>query len=101
MPKHNVQLDVPKDVKGKTRQDYLATAQEFLKEQTVLRMFEAGKISAGRAGRLLGLDRYALDELLAKHRISPFNYGKEGLDQEAEVVGKLAKKLKQPRKRAR
>lgn len=100
MPKHTVHLDVPKDVKGKAKQDYLATAQAFLKEQTVLRMFEAGKISAGRAARLLELDRYALDELLAKHRISPFNYAKQGLEQEAEAVRELAKKLKRPRKRA-
>ncbi len=101
MPKLTVQLDVPKDVKGKAKQDYLATAQAFLKEQTILCMFEAGKISAGRAARLLGLDRYAMDDLLAKHRISPFNYAKEGLAQEAEAVGELAKKLKRPRKRSR
>jgi hypothetical protein len=31
MPKHTVQLDVPKDVKGKAKQDYLATAQAFLR----------------------------------------------------------------------
>jgi predicted HTH domain antitoxin len=101
MPKHTVQLDVPKDVTGRAKQDYLATAREFLKEQTVLRMFEAGKLSAGRAARLLGLDRYKLDDLLAKHRISPFNYAREGLEHEAEAVRDLAEKLKRPRKRSR
>jgi predicted HTH domain antitoxin len=55
MPKQNVQIDIPKEVKGKARQEYLATARELLKEQTVLRLFEEGKASAGYAANLLGL----------------------------------------------
>ena len=34
MPRENVQIEVPKEVKGKARQKYLATTRELLKEQT-------------------------------------------------------------------
>ena len=93
MPKQNVQIDIPKEVKGKARQEYLTTARELLKEQTVLRLFEEGKAAAGYAANLLELNRYEFDELLAKHRISPFNCTKEELDKEFEVGGELARKL--------
>jgi hypothetical protein len=49
VPKHTVQLDVPKGVKGKAKEEYIAAARAFLKEQAVLRLFEAAKVSAGRA----------------------------------------------------
>ncbi len=93
MPKQNVQIDVPKEVRGKARQEYLATTRELFKEQTVLRLFEDGKVSAGYAANLLGMDRYAFDQLLSKHRLSPFNATPEELDKEFQVVGELAKKL--------
>lgn len=101
MPKQNVQIDVPKEVKGKAKQEYLATTRELLKEQTVLRLFEEGKASAGFAANLLGLNRYEFDGLLAKHRISPFNYTTKELDKEFEVVGELARKLSPGRKNQR
>lgn len=93
MPKQTVQIDVPKEVTGKARQEYLETARQLLKEQTVLRLFEEGKVSAGFAANLLGLSRYDFDALLFKHRISPFNYTPEELNKEFDVVGELARKL--------
>ena len=99
MPKRNVQIEVPKEVKGKAREEYLATTRELLKEQTVLRLFETGKVSAGFAANLLGLSRSEFDALLYKHRISPFNYPPDELNKEFEVVGQLARKLgSQPKK---
>jgi len=101
MRKENVQIDVPKEVRGKARQEYLATTRELLKEQTVLRLFEDGRVSAGYAANLLGLDRYAFEQLLSKHRLSPFNWTPEELDKEFEVVGELAKKLRSRHKKAK
>jgi predicted HTH domain antitoxin len=101
MAKQNVQIDVPKEVRGKVRQEYLATTRELLKEQTILRLFEAGKVSAGYASNLLGLDRHAFNELLAKHRLSPFNSTPDELDREFKVIGELAKKLKSHRKKVK
>jgi predicted HTH domain antitoxin len=93
MAKQTVQIDVPKQVRGKARRTYLATTRELLKEQTVLRLFEDGKVSAGYAANLLGLDRYAFDQLLAKNRISKFNYTPEELAEEFDAAAQLAKKL--------
>ena len=64
MRKQNVQIEVPKEMTGKVREQYLATAEELLKEQTVVRLFEEGKFSAGFAANLLGLNRSEFDVLL-------------------------------------
>ena len=101
MPKENVQIEVLNEVKGKARQEYLATTRELLKEQTVLRLFEQGKVSAGFAANLLGLTRSEFDTLLSKHRISPFNYTADELDKEFEVVGQLARKLRSRSKKTK
>ena len=76
MPKQNVQIDVPKEVKGKAKQEYLATTRELLKEQTVLRLFEEGKASAGFAANLLGLNRYEFDYVSIALRASNRNFSR-------------------------
>ena len=101
MSKQTVQIDVPRQMRGKARQEYLATTRELLKEQTVLRLFEEGKVSAGYAANLLSLDRYAFDQLLAKQRLSSFNSTPEEFDREFKLVGALARRLSSRRKKSK
>jgi predicted HTH domain antitoxin len=90
-----VRFEVPKEVKDKKfEQEYLTTAQQVLKEQTVLRLFEQGKVSNGYAAKMLGLSRYQFIDLLAKHRVPLFNYAQEELDREFQAAAELNRKLK-------
>ena len=62
-----VRFEVPKEVKDKKfEQEYLTAAQEVVKEQTILRLFEEGRVSTGYAAKILGLPRYQFVDLLAK-----------------------------------
>ncbi len=51
----NLRLRVPKEARGKKlEQEYLSTAEAFVHEYTVLRLYRAGKVSTGTAGKVLG-----------------------------------------------
>ncbi|HEY3131932.1 MAG TPA: UPF0175 family protein [Acidobacteriota bacterium] len=95
MPKTFLRLEVPKEVRGKKfEREYVDAAQQVLKEQALLRLFEQGKVSAGYTAETLGMTRHEFYEWLAKSRVSPFNYSKEELIQEFVAAGKFAKQLK-------
>ena len=47
-----------------------------------LKMFELGKLSAGKAAELAGLSRPEFYEACARYRISAFNYPPEDLERE-------------------
>ncbi len=89
-----VRFEVPEEVKDKKfEQEYLITAQQVLKEQTVLRLFEQGKASAGYAARMLNLTRYQFVDLLAKHRVPLFDYSQEDLQGEFRSAADLSREL--------
>src|SRR5437867_3417526 len=82
-----VRFEVPKEVRDKKfEREYLTAAQEVLKEQTILRLFEEGRVSTGCAAKMLGLTRYQFVDLLAKHRVPLFDYSQEELDQEFQAA---------------
>lgn len=50
--------------------------QEFseeVKRLVLVRLFEMGKISSGRAAKMLGMNRIAFLEMLANYNVSMFN----------------------------
>lgn len=68
-----VRLEVPKEVKDrKLKQEYLSTAEAILKEQTILRLYQGKRISAGAAARMLGIPLFDFMRFLGKHRIPMF-----------------------------
>lgn len=90
-----VKFAVPKEVEGTpVEEDYLSAAQQVLKEQTVLRLFEQGTISTGYAAQMLGLNRFEFLDLLAKRQIPVLNYSEEELEREVESVAELSHKTK-------
>ena len=51
----NLRLRVPKEARGKKlEQEYLSTTEAFVHEYTVLRLYRAGRVSTGTAGKMLG-----------------------------------------------
>lgn len=59
MPK-SIKLTVPDEIAGTPfEKDYLETAQQFIKEQTVLRLYREHKISTGTGARMLGMSIFS------------------------------------------
>ena len=54
-----------------------------------LKLFETGRITSGVAARLLGINRLDFLDLLHQHGISYFDYSREELEQEMQVLGAL------------
>lgn len=101
MVKTYVRFEVPEEVKGKKiEQEYLTTAQQVLKEQTVLRLYKEEKISTGTGARLLGIPLYDFIRFLGEHQVSIFNYSPEELEADVEAAT-VAKKSRAPKGRKR
>lgn len=64
--------------------------QRRISEWLVFSLFSEGKISSGKAGKLLGLSRLEFIELLKTRGISFINYTEDELKEEVEAVEILA-----------
>ena len=63
--------------------------QRRISEWLVFSLFSEGKISSGKAGKLLGITRLEFIELLKARGISFINYSDDELKEELESVKKL------------
>jgi predicted HTH domain antitoxin len=68
--------------------------QRRVLEWLVFSLFSEGKISSGKAGKLLGLTRLEFIELLKTRGIAFVNYSEDELKEELESVKKLKTKAK-------
>jgi predicted HTH domain antitoxin len=68
--------------------------QRRVSEWLVFSLFSEGKISSGKAGKLLGLTRLEFIELLKTRGIAFVNYSEDELKEELESVKKLKTKAK-------
>ncbi len=68
--------------------------QRRISEWLVFSLFSEGKISSGKAGKLLGLSRLEFIELLKTRGIAFINYTEEELKEEIEASKKLTSKSK-------
>ncbi len=63
--------------------------QNRVSEWLVLSLFSEGKISSGKAGKLLGISRLDFIQLLKTRGIAFINYSEDEVKEELEAVEKL------------
>ncbi len=68
--------------------------QRRVSEWLVFSLFSEGKISSGKAGKLLGISRLEFIKLLQASGIAFINFTADELNEELEAVKKLAPKRK-------
>ena len=82
-----IELTMPDEFEGTPfEKEYLATAQQVIKEQTVLRLYKERKISTGRGARMLGISNYDFLQFLGQHQVSIFRYDDGELDNDLEAA---------------
>jgi predicted HTH domain antitoxin len=68
--------------------------QRRVSEWLVFSLFSEGKISSGKAGKLLGISRLDFIQLLKTRGIAFINYSEDEVKEELEAVKKLTPKAK-------
>lgn len=68
--------------------------QRRVSEWLVFSLFSEGKISSGKAGKLLGISRLEFIKLLQTRGIAFISFTEDELNEELEAVKKLAPKRK-------
>lgn len=68
--------------------------QRRVSEWLVFSLFSEGKISSGKAGKLLGISRLDFIQLLKTRGIAFINYSEDETKEELEAVKKLTPKAK-------
>jgi predicted HTH domain antitoxin len=68
--------------------------QRRISEWLVFSLFSEGKISSGKAGKLLGMTRLEFIQLLNTRGIAFINYSEDEIKEELEAVKKLSPKAK-------
>ena len=68
--------------------------QRRISEWLVFSLFSEGKISTGKAGKLLGISRLDFIQLLKTRGIAFINYSEDEIKEELEAVKKLTPKPK-------
>jgi predicted HTH domain antitoxin len=68
--------------------------QRRVSEWLAFSLFSEGKISSGRAGKLLGITRPEFIELLRTRGIAYVNYSEDEIKEELEAVKQLTVKVK-------
>ncbi|MEQ9237468.1 UPF0175 family protein [Coleofasciculus sp. E2-BRE-01] len=64
--------------------------EQHIRLMAALKMFELGKVSAGKAAELAGMSRLDFFETCSRYRVSVFNYPPEELELELEQdLGRL------------
>jgi predicted HTH domain antitoxin len=76
-----VTVEVPNDVFGLLDEDPVRFARDMY-ETAVVKWFDEGRISQGKAAELLGLSRGELFDLLGRHKVSPIQMTAEELAEE-------------------
>ena len=71
-----------------------AEIQHRVSEWLVFSLFSEGKISSGKAGKLLGITRVEFIQLLKTRGIAFINYSEEEIAEEIESVKKLPAKAR-------
>jgi len=67
--------------------------EQHIRLMAVLKMFELGKISSGKAAELAGMSRVECFEACGLYRVSIFNYPPEEVEKEVEKDFETAKRI--------
>lgn len=68
--------------------------QRRISEWLVFSLFSEGKVSSGKAGKLLGISRLEFIQLLKNRGIAFINYSEDEVKEELQAVKKLKPKTK-------
>ncbi|MBK7448044.1 MAG: UPF0175 family protein [Anaerolineales bacterium] len=68
--------------------------QRRISEWLVFSLFSEGKVSSGKAGKLLGISRIEFIQLLKTRGIAFINYSEDEVKEELQAVKKLSPKPK-------
>lgn len=68
--------------------------QRRISEWLVFSLFSEGKVSSGKAGKLLGISRLEFIQLLKNRGIAFINYSEDEVREELQAVKKLKPKTK-------
>jgi predicted HTH domain antitoxin len=94
-----IELTIPDEFVGTPfEQEYLATAQQVIKEQTVLRLYQEGKLSTGRGAKMMGMCIADFIQFLGKHQVSIFRYEEGELEKDLEAAMSAVRINQQPGK---
>ena len=85
-----ITINLPEDVAKVFLADGESLERGVL-EATAIEGYRTGKLSHAQVGRMLGLDRFKVDEFLKKHSV-PLNYTIEDLQADRETLDKLTLK---------
>ncbi len=92
----SIEVHLPKEMlETFEREDLSATAKEAL----VMTLVREHRVSQGKAAELLGVSRYQLADLMAKHHVPAFDYGDDELAREMRAASRLAGQVKGRRKK--
>ena len=83
------ELELPEELQELFESEEAAT--RAAKEALVLDLVNRGEISQGKAAELLGLDRWELLDLLAKHGLPALSQTPEELRQDVEALREALK----------
>lgn len=98
MPK-TIELTLPNEVAGTPfEKDYLETVQQFIKEQTVLKLYREQKISTGTGAKMLGMPIHDFIQFLGAHQVSIFNLTEKELRADVEAGIKASLPSFEPRR---
>lgn len=78
-----IQVQIPEEVLISLKETPESISQE-LAMLAVVKLFELGKLSSGRAAQLAGMSRVAFLMALGRYNVSPFQITAAELEQEVE-----------------
>ena len=73
-----ISLEIPDVAFATMRMDRAEMASE-MRNAALVKWYELGRISQGRAAEVLGLSRRAFIDLLGRYQVSPFQYTSDEL----------------------
>lgn len=79
----NIQIGFPEELLLHLRMSNTEFSQE-MKKMALLKIYELGKISSGKAAILLGISKVAFVELLHQYKVSIFNDEEQYLEDDIE-----------------
>lgn len=85
MTTNTITIEFPESVFSATRKE----PKEFVQEMRIaaaVKWYELGEISQGKAAEIAGLNRAEFMNILARYKVSPFQYSSEELAEEIESL---------------
>ncbi len=83
-----ITLELPEDIKALLNEDAQNLADD-IKLMAIIKMYELGKISLGKAAEFLKLNEMDFMEILGEYKIPAIDYSPSELDEELKTLNKF------------